>query len=212
MSQNYDYYLEKHLKNVKKAYNYILKNLPEYDKNGEKRFEFGDWSINNHDKSKLSEEEYEAYDAYFNGDKTNKKVKNEFEKAWLHHIHNNPHHWQYYILREDDPKEIGEFEKVSGAENPQFSNILEDENDDFYAFCKVKLLEIPDNYILEMVCDWWSFSWDKGNLFEIFDWYEVHKNLIQMHPKSREKVEKMLGELKNVLQINASEDVIEKMQ
>jgi hypothetical protein len=25
-----------------------------------------------------------------------------FDKAWLHHIHHGPHHWEYWILREDD--------------------------------------------------------------------------------------------------------------
>jgi hypothetical protein len=26
----------------------------------------------------------------------------EFDKAWLHHQHRNPHHWQHWVLREDD--------------------------------------------------------------------------------------------------------------
>ena len=25
-----------------------------------------------------------------------------FDKAWLHHQHKNPHHWQHWVLREDD--------------------------------------------------------------------------------------------------------------
>jgi hypothetical protein len=25
-----------------------------------------------------------------------------FDKAWLHHQHRNPHHWQHWLLREDD--------------------------------------------------------------------------------------------------------------
>ncbi len=43
--------------------------------------------------------------------------------------------------------------------------------------------------ILEMICDWWSFSWKTGNLYEIFNWYDAHKDYIKMHPKSRKKVE-----------------------
>lgn len=29
-----------------------------------------------------------------------------FNAAWLHHIHHNPHHWQHWILRQDDGREV----------------------------------------------------------------------------------------------------------
>lgn len=29
-------------------------------------------------------------------------VKAAFDRAWLHHQHANPHHWQHWVLREDD--------------------------------------------------------------------------------------------------------------
>jgi len=29
-------------------------------------------------------------------------VKRHFDKAWLKHIHRNPHHWQYWLLQEVD--------------------------------------------------------------------------------------------------------------
>ena len=35
------------------------------------------------------------------------------------------------------------------------------------------ILEMPYDYIIEMICDWWSFSWQSGNLYEIFKWYEM---------------------------------------
>lgn len=28
-------------------------------------------------------------------------TQQEFDQAWLHHIHNNKHHWQYWVLKED---------------------------------------------------------------------------------------------------------------
>ena len=31
-----------------------------------------------------------------------KEVEDRFDAAWLHHQHNNPHHWQHWLLREDD--------------------------------------------------------------------------------------------------------------
>lgn len=49
---------------------------------------------------------------------------------------------------------------------------------------------------LEMVADWWSFSWRSGNLSEVFDWYEAHKDSIILHPSTREYVEAVLGEIR----------------
>lgn len=59
-------------------------------------------NIMNHDNSKYSKEEYAAYDEYFYGSIKTSKVIEDFNKAWLHHIHNNPHHWQYWVLVNDD--------------------------------------------------------------------------------------------------------------
>lgn len=63
-----------------------------------------------HDASKYTKEEYAGYDCYFYGVKDERPdVQEVFDKAWLHHIHNNPHHWQHWVLVEDDsgsPKTI----------------------------------------------------------------------------------------------------------
>ena len=93
-----------------------------------------------------------------------------FRYAWLRHIHKNPHHWQHWILINDDPDE-GEI-----------------------------LLEIPYNYIIEMICDWWSFSWANGDLFSIFAWYAEHKDYIRMNPDSRKTVEDILENIRNKLE------------
>ncbi len=47
-----------------------------------------------HDQSKFSPQEFPHYAKHFfgGGDKDN------FNYAWLHHIHNNPHHWQHYLI------------------------------------------------------------------------------------------------------------------
>lgn len=189
MSAAYDKYLEEHISGVKKAYGWLKKHMPDEFEDTEN---VRGWDISEHDKSKFSEEEYEAYDAYFYGNKTAKVVE-EFDKAWLHHIHNNPHHWQYWILVEDDPKPAV-IDKATGV--PLLVNNL-------------KCLEIPKHYILEMISDWWSFSWKTGNLFEIFDWYENHRGTIHMNLKSRETVERILGKIRQELQKNASKFVIE---
>lgn len=61
------------------------------------------------------------------------------------------------------------------------------------------ILEMPHNFIIEMICDWWAFSWEKGNPYEIFDWYAAHKDYIKLHPKSRDYVDYALEQIKSTL-------------
>ena len=51
---------------------------------------------------------------------------------------------------------------------------------------------MPYGYIVEMICDWWSFSWESGDLYEIFDWYEYNKKKIKFSRKTRAEVEEIL--------------------
>ena len=182
MSAAYDSYLEEHIGNVKLGFKWLKENHPEFfkDESGQERL---DWEVSDHDRSKYGEEEYQAYDNYFYGNKT-AKVMTKFDKAWLHHIHSNPHHWQYWILFEDDP--IGER--------------------------RYKTLLIPRYYILEMIADWWSFSWKTGNLFEVFDWYNVHHSTIVMNQESRNVVEKILATIKQDLMKTGSDNIISNMK
>jgi hypothetical protein len=122
--------------------------------------------INAHDLSKYTEEEYDPYDNYFYGNKT-EKVKREFDYAWLNHIHQNPHHWQYWVLINDEDG--------------------------------TKALEMPENYVVEMVSDWWAFSHKSGNLYEIFDWYKKNKKRQILHENTRKLVEEILDKIKEGL-------------
>lgn len=64
-----------------------------------------------HDMSKLKPAEWLPYVNHFYGDKPSPRdktgaynpllVRGDFDYAWLSHQHNNPHHWQYWILRGD---------------------------------------------------------------------------------------------------------------
>ena len=58
---------------------------------------------------------------------------------------------------------------------------------------------MPKNRVIEMICDWWSFSWKSGNLGEIFDWYEKHKDM-KLHENTRKFVEDILGKMKEELE------------
>jgi hypothetical protein len=56
-----------------------------------------------HDNSKFKRDEWRPYRDNFYGLKpVPPEVKEAFDRAWLHHQHRNPHHWQYWLLRRDD--------------------------------------------------------------------------------------------------------------
>lgn len=166
MSFQYDQYLERHRSNVKRGYDWLCENLPDITKDAKN----AGWQTGfAHDQSKDETDEYEAYDAYYYGNNRSYAVVQNYRRAWLLHIHRNPHHWQHWVLINDDPKE-GEI-----------------------------VLEMPYDYIIEMICDWWAFSWISGNLREIFDWYDEHKDYMKLGEWTREKVEKILGLIKDKL-------------
>lgn len=169
MSFQYDQYLARHRANVKKGFDWLSENLPGLMTN---TLTAG-WNIEfAHDQSKNEPDEYEAYDAYFYGNNRSYEVVQRYQRAWLLHIHRNPHHWQHWILIHDD-MEDGELETV---------------------------LEMPYDYIIEMICDWWSFSWQSGNLYEIFKWYEEHSKYIKLAQTTKITVEYILDNMKKKLQ------------
>lgn len=59
------------------------------------------WRLIIHDYSKFMPVEWFEYVDFFYSDKDNKKG---FDRAWLHHQHLNPHHWQYWLLTKDNGK------------------------------------------------------------------------------------------------------------
>lgn len=177
MSREYDLYLEQHKKNVIKGFYWLQDQLPEvldrlYGINCEFQIRFG------HDASKTEPNEYDAYDNYFYGNNKSYSVMDDFNKAWLKHIHRNPHHWQYWVLINDNPKE------------------------------GTIILDMPYEYIIEMICDWWSFSWNSGDLFAIFKWYDEHKEHMKLSTKTRKTVEDILGKINVKLQSMGEEDII----
>jgi len=169
MSREYDEYLNGHIAAVKKAAVWMLENLSVFaDMSDQMRAAFirRVWT---HDGSKFGSAEYGPYDAYFYGEPD----EDAFNAAWLHHIHNNPHHWQHWLLMYDDGK----------YRDPG----------------KIVALEMPKVFALEMVADWWSFSWRSGDLAGMFSWYEEHRDCIVLHQKTREFVESVLAEIRGLI-------------
>ena len=175
MSIQYDNYLENHINNVGKGFDWINSYLPELLNGMQHTIEY-ECKIE-HDQSKYNTYEYNAYDAYFYGNNRSYKVVQDFNYAWLKHIHNNPHHWQHWVLINDDPNE-GE-----------------------------KIMDMPYIYIVAMICDWWSFSHAKGNLYEIFGWYDEHKDYMKLSDKTRKSVEDILTKIKAKLDEGKSDEL-----
>ena len=178
----YEEYLSQHISNVKKGYEWLKENLPEVlsqDNYAAETAYYGELDdiIAKHDGSKYNKIpdlenyyelacEYDAYANYFYGEDKTTEVEEAFARAWLSHIHHNPHHWQHWLLQNDDPK-IG-----------------------------LRVLDMPYVFIVEMLCDWWAFSWKNNNLYEVFDWYDKNKQGIILSDKSRKSLETILENLK----------------
>lgn len=163
MSVEYNEYLKNHKQNVRNAFAWIKENLPEVLS---ENYDYEYVIVFEHDASKTESDEYFAYDAYFYGGNRSYGVVETFKFAWLKHIHRNPHHWQHWVLHNDDQDE------------------------------GMIVLDMPHVYIIEMICDWWSFSWNKGNLREIFGWYDERKDYMKLSENTRNTVEAILAAIK----------------
>ena len=177
MSFEYDMYLREHRGAVADGFYWMRDNIPEVLRDPEK-YNYEHQICFAHDASKSEADEYKAYDAYFYGGNRSYAVVREFNYAWLRHIHRNPHHWQYWILVNDDPDE---------AE---------------------VVMDMPYNYIVEMICDWWAFSHMKGDLTEIFNWYDEHAGYMKLSDNTRKEVEWILGKMREKLLPEGTEDRI----
>jgi hypothetical protein len=150
--EEYKNYIEEHKDRVKQYADWLKENLPELFDNID--IDLFDEMIEEHDESKYSEEEFEAYAQHFYGDKNNDL---EFEEAWKHHWLNNEHHPEFWL---------GE--------------------------------DMPYIYILEMLCDWGSFSIDKGNMKELSKYY---------YEQAKDDEEKNLSDNTKII----IEEIIEKI-
>lgn len=99
------------------------------------------------------------------------KADEKFKLAWLHHQNHNPHHPQYWCLQEDDKP--GELECI----------------------------DMPEKYIIEMLCDWMSFAVNAHDLNEVQKWYKNDcKHL--MSRKTKKRVEELLERVKTIKEPN----------
>lgn len=178
MSKEYDQYLVNHKESVGRAYRWFKENMPVFVQQslvgGMTLEELEHQILVAHDSSKTMFDEYPAYDRHFYAGLPIDETQEEFNLAWLKHIHKNPHHWQYWVLPSEDLHII-------------------------------QALEMPQNYVLEMLCDWWSFSWREWPLYEpdhIFEWWDRHKDIMILHPKTRDLIHDVMWTMTQKLKVS----------
>lgn len=118
-----------------------------------------------HDASKFTRAEFNAYAMHFHGGGAPKL----FAKAWLHHIHNNPHHWQYWMFAD--------------GFSPKESDV------------EAGLVEMPENYALEMIADWIGASVAYTGSDDMTMWLKSNMPKIWLHSRTAVFVRKTLVEL-----------------
>ena len=143
--ERYNEYLNKHIQGVKDAYEWIKENIPEVLYGVENAT---DKLINYHDSSKYQSDEFLPYARYFYGKETlgnfetiakKQKIDEDFDYAWLHHIHENKHHWNHWVI-------IGDYGKLTPLDMPK-ECIIEMICDHFsFAFTKNNPRELFDWY------------------------------------------------------------------
>lgn len=159
--QEYRNYILEHINNVKRAFQVYGDLLcTELDLSlSEMQIQ-----INEHDDSKWSAEEFDLYRAKYYPYAGEEAITDyEFNKAWLHHIHNNPHHPQYWVYYNNDKN-------------------------------SVSVYNIPDNYIVEMLCDWIGMGYKFNE--PAYDYYDKEGKNKLFTDNTRYKVEYLLNKIK----------------
>ena len=103
-TQEYRDYILEHINNVKKAFkNYGELLCNELELNLQDMMN----QIEEHDESKWSAEEFDLYRRKYFPEPGEKEISdNKFNVAWLHHIHCNPHHPEYWIYYDADKNNV----------------------------------------------------------------------------------------------------------
>jgi hypothetical protein len=158
-------YIKEHKRNVLKSF-YVL--APHLDVS-EEIIDALEEQISLHDQSKYNKEEFIPYlDYFYPEDPDAPKDEDSFKVAFCKHIHANGHHWQHWILIQDDTG-------------------------------KPEALDMPFNYVIEMLADWQSFS-AKNPDSTAYNWYNGdHGKKMVLSDNTRSIVEKYIGFLKEPL-------------
>ena len=167
----YKEYIHTHRLNVQKAWD-NMKNNSECLNYIQNSFNYAsidaiieciDNCIKNHDLSKFSKEEFDAYRKNFYPISPEEKEENlvAFDKAWVHHYTNNMHHWNWW------------------AETNNKNSM-------------------PLIYVIEMLCDWMSFSL-KNPESTAYKWWMDNQDKMVMSDGTKKLVNKYIEYFKEPL-------------
>lgn len=156
IKSEYTQYIIQHKNNVIKGFNFIKQYVPEMlaDCNIGKL----NGLIARHDASKYSTDEFVPYAHFFYGNGRTQEVRDNFKKAWQHHWKNNPHHPEWWNMR-----------------------------------------DMSNEYIVEMICDWWSFGWKNNDMQELFDYYKSTDKRQYMSENTKKVLAKKMKMLRDKL-------------
>lgn len=94
----YKNYIDQHIEKVEDVWISLYKKLPLH----QHEINLIDTLIIEHDQSKYGEEEFEGYRQKFYPEDDEISSETVFNISWLHHRNNNPHHWDYWLLYENN--------------------------------------------------------------------------------------------------------------
>lgn len=121
------------------------------------------WRLVKHDWSKFLRVEWFPYVDRFYGDECHNQ--GDFDRAWLHHQHWNDHHWQHWVLRNDDSPTID-----------------------------VVQLEMPAAAAREMVADWYGAGHAINGTDDLVEWYAKNAGKMALHQETRSLVSRLVAE------------------
>lgn len=109
--REYTHYIDRHLDNIATSWQVLQKKCKDM------RFIYDDFvfgmihaHVEAHDLSKLSPEEFIAYQRNFfpvKAKEGSSSMTPEFRAAWEHHKENNPHHWQHWTALPSAERGVG---------------------------------------------------------------------------------------------------------
>jgi hypothetical protein len=65
---------------------------------------------------------------------------------------------------------------------------------DYWVMTDGVILEMPDRYITEMVCDWWGAGMAQGKN-DLEEWYQANKDKMALLPETQERVETLIQKI-----------------
>lgn len=152
------------------------------------------WRLLIHDLTKLLPSEWRGHAQYQFGLRTETSRLAFYRAARAHH-ERNKHHWQkwavIYASQPDDDPFVHHWPYA----------LIRDNGTIVCSKCGVALqsklhgMEIPDNYIREMVADWAGSRRARHGTWDIDAWWEEHGQLITLGRETRQRVEILVSRL-----------------